>query len=357
MELDKSNRSRFRLELLRLLYNIPIASQTFENILEQIQGSHLNFQIQISPFSALISLKKSLITDKSGVPLLPPSSPDHASSKEIATLATKNIMLEKKLNSLQRDYENAVDDSDAAHRTIKSLEKELIKMEANHDLAEELLEKNFETQQLRQENNNLKIKIETQNEDISTLETSNKIQKDINDKLHKELNETKIRFKKEQDTILKQHKAETKSWRKDLGDVTEGKIKLDEKFHKNVKELAKSTPAITDTISESYDPQVQGTLCSICGIPMNTSSSVPMQINFSLDEDLSNSMVESLPLPSMISNWIPLTYNCLKRPGDITSMISHCALLPGPGSSFVSMEEVLEDMEKVFERHFKKWKI
>ena len=95
-----------------------VASRTFENILEQIQGSHLNFQIQISPFSALISIKKSLIKYKSGVPLLPPSSPDPASSKEIAALATKNIMLEKKLN-----YENAVDDSEAAHRTIKSLEK------------------------------------------------------------------------------------------------------------------------------------------------------------------------------------------------------------------------------------------
>jgi hypothetical protein len=173
-----------------------VASRTFENILEQIQGSDLNFQIQISPFSALISLKKSLIKDKSGVPLLPPSSQDPASSKEIAALATKNIMLEKKLNSLQREYENAVDDSEAAHRTIKSLEKESIKMEANNDLAEELLEKNFETQQIKQENNYLKIKIGNQNEDISTLKTSNKIQKDINDKLHKELNETKIRFKK-----------------------------------------------------------------------------------------------------------------------------------------------------------------
>ena len=48
-----------------------LASNTFDFILEQIKKSSLNFQIQLSPFSAYISLKKSLVTDKSGVPQLP----------------------------------------------------------------------------------------------------------------------------------------------------------------------------------------------------------------------------------------------------------------------------------------------
>ena len=99
----------------------------------------------------------------------------------------------------------------------------------NNGQAEELLEKNFEIQQLRQENNNLKIKIENQSEDILSLEASNKIQKEINDKFHKELNKTKISLKKEQDMIVKQHIAEIKSWRKELGEVNKNKIKLEEK--------------------------------------------------------------------------------------------------------------------------------
>ena len=48
-----------------------LATKSFNQIIEQIQTSSLNFQIQISPFSAIISLKKSLIKDHSGNPLLP----------------------------------------------------------------------------------------------------------------------------------------------------------------------------------------------------------------------------------------------------------------------------------------------
>ena len=42
-----------------------LATEAFDQILETIRTSCLNFQMQISPFSAVISLKKSLIKDKS----------------------------------------------------------------------------------------------------------------------------------------------------------------------------------------------------------------------------------------------------------------------------------------------------
>ena len=42
------------------------ASQQFENILDAVMGSQLNYQLQLSPFSATICLKKSLAKDKSG---------------------------------------------------------------------------------------------------------------------------------------------------------------------------------------------------------------------------------------------------------------------------------------------------
>ena len=53
-----------------------LASNTFDFILEQIKNSSLNFQLQLSPFSAYISLKKSLVKDKNGVPQLPKLAPD-----------------------------------------------------------------------------------------------------------------------------------------------------------------------------------------------------------------------------------------------------------------------------------------
>ena len=69
-----------------------IAENTFDYILSQVQNSSLNFQLQLSPFSAYISLKKSLVKDKLGKPLLP-----RLNSQE----------LELKYDSLKRDY-NAV---------------------------------------------------------------------------------------------------------------------------------------------------------------------------------------------------------------------------------------------------------
>ena len=43
-----------------------LAVQTFDEILEKVKVSNLNFQVQMSPFSAIICLKKSFIRDRSG---------------------------------------------------------------------------------------------------------------------------------------------------------------------------------------------------------------------------------------------------------------------------------------------------
>ena len=42
------------------------APAVFENILQQIQTSNLNFKLELSPFSANISMKKSFIRSKAG---------------------------------------------------------------------------------------------------------------------------------------------------------------------------------------------------------------------------------------------------------------------------------------------------
>ena len=48
------------------------ASQSFEGIINQVVASNLNFCLEQSPFSAVIHLKKSVIRNRSGTPLLPP---------------------------------------------------------------------------------------------------------------------------------------------------------------------------------------------------------------------------------------------------------------------------------------------
>ena len=102
------------------------ANRIFDNILEQIQSSNLNFHLQVSPFSAVISLKKSLVKDRSGNFLLPPTSasPLKTSADDIAVLAAKNLKLEKDMMILQKNYEDEVNNCEAAYEKIKCLQKQ-----------------------------------------------------------------------------------------------------------------------------------------------------------------------------------------------------------------------------------------
>ena len=55
------------------LNSTMLARQSFNYILEQVQSSCLNFQMQISPYSAVISIKKSFVKEKFGKMQLPTS--------------------------------------------------------------------------------------------------------------------------------------------------------------------------------------------------------------------------------------------------------------------------------------------
>ena len=102
-----------------------LASNVFKDILDKIQSSNLNFQLQVSPFSAQISLKKSLVKDKSGNMLPPPDSLRAQSHEEIKNLVDKNKRLQKELSNLQSTHDNVVTDFTKACLTIKTLETQL----------------------------------------------------------------------------------------------------------------------------------------------------------------------------------------------------------------------------------------
>ena len=65
----------------------------------------------------------------------------------------------------------------------------------------------------------------------------------------------------------------------------------------------------------------------------------------------------SMLIPSMVSHFTPKILSTFQRSASTISMIAHYALLSPPGSSLVSMVEVKEALEEVFERMLKniKW--
>ena len=255
-----------------------LASKAFDNLLQQIQTSSLNYQIQISPFSALISLKKSLIKDKAGFPQLSPtptwtSSYDH---KRTDYLLTMNAKLEEEVLSLQKNYKDALKKSDVDQETIKALKSE---MKVKNELKPVIIDPVSETtkaelKELREEKRILQGKIEERDDNINVLEHANKVAKEASNQLNKKLNEMKIKLNKEKAEILKEHKAELKAWKKDLGEANKENIKLRNKLGKLMSEKLpqpESSPVIALTehqehsAVENHEPQV---VCSICSAPI-----------------------------------------------------------------------------------------
>ena len=67
-----------------------LATKSFHHIINEVQTSCLNYQFQISPFSAVISLKKSLLRDISGKALLPTKLKYDTFNENIEALVARN---------------------------------------------------------------------------------------------------------------------------------------------------------------------------------------------------------------------------------------------------------------------------
>ena len=178
-----------------------MAAEIFENIIFQIQNSHLNFKLNSSLFAANISLKKSLVKNKSGIPLLPRA---NAVSDNIEFLIEKNHQLENELVCVKNEFSSKVNECGSA--VCEELEKscELVKklQIVNADLVKE--------------NEIFKNKIVDQETEIKDLENSNKIHKGVSEELNKKISELKTKFSKEKIDINNKNKAEIKYWRKEF---------------------------------------------------------------------------------------------------------------------------------------------
>ena len=139
-----------------------IACKKFNEILNQIQHSGLNFQLQLSPFGAFISLKKSLVKDKKGNSIIPPSSSSSIISgsfnddEDMAALKSKILLLENKLEKLQNDYACGKDDSTAANIVIEAITKKnesMVDLENEMKVSDRKIEKNEKHTEVEKQKN------------------------------------------------------------------------------------------------------------------------------------------------------------------------------------------------------------
>ena len=209
------------------------ASNAFEQIIDQIRTSNLNFQLTMSPFSAQISLKKSLIIDKSGNICQPRSVVAAADMAKIesdcAILASENDELKKALKILQDNHDRAVNDCHEAHEKIKVLEKVPIKTEYNN-MEDEVENLKMENNRMNTENFEYSRLVKEQSEEICDLRNIIKTKSEVSNNLNKKIGEIRIKSEKNIAALKRSHKVEVKFWRKELGEERKQKMKLEDKL-------------------------------------------------------------------------------------------------------------------------------
>ena len=255
-----------------------LATEAFRQILDNIQSSNLNFQLQVSPFSAQISLKKSLVKDRAGNILHPPTNFQFQSyensrkshHKDVENIEEENKKLKNELLILHRNHEALVNDFNKACQTIETLENRDIKpVVVSNSVIEEYT---CEIRDLNHNNAALQTKIDERDDTITELKKMNKNSREAADRINKELNEIKIKYSKEKAVLIKEHRAEIKVWRKDLGEVTKENIKLKEKLDNKLNDLSVTASEVSLPTHENPRNQQQQpeskVICNICANPI-----------------------------------------------------------------------------------------
>ena len=170
-----------------------LAKKVFDGIVEQVQSSNLNFQLQLSPFSATIFLKKSFVRDKLGNMLLP----------SINVNRSDNNNLFGEIDHLKCNILEIEEDNKTKDNTIRNLEEKLRKTEASATKA--FTDKNEEV-------NILKTSLKNANKEIDILKNNvksqGKIVKDTEKDLYKldrkyDVSEANLKKCMEENNVLK----------------------------------------------------------------------------------------------------------------------------------------------------------
>ena len=250
------------------------AKTIFENLLQQIQYSNLNFKLELSPFSANISLKKSFIRNKSGIPLLPTYS-EFCSPPDITNLVVsesehhdvKNKLLEEQVRQLEfentdlrRNYDEEVAQSEDLTNKLKNalerldnLQNSFSKLESKHiKTCNDHGGLKDEHDTLKRELNKSKIVIKALEK--GARESNQEHQKKVKKK--DDIIENLTRYKTLKDSEEKELKAKEKKLNKKARNVEERENKLRiGKKDMNKNEVVIARVETSDNLTENISPK------------------------------------------------------------------------------------------------------
>ena len=113
-----------------------VTNKAFNNVMHCVQNSGLNYQIKLSPFSAVISVKKSLLKNKAGFPIVP----SFLSDSHETGLVMEFELLKRKYEDLLSKHTQALEAIETFQSNVdiqdQSASKMLVSNEFTHDSSE-----------------------------------------------------------------------------------------------------------------------------------------------------------------------------------------------------------------------------
>ena len=229
----------------------------------------------MSPFSAKVLLKKSLIKDLNGNPIKSKFSSvtsDEQVQSENELLRRKVSQLESGLTLLTFKFEQSRLDCEQVYRTNTNLLVKIDHLDGKLSAAEEVKEK---IELDHEQANNASISKITELEHALYKEKEEvSAQISANDKLREQIKslnfqlcETRAKSKNEIEKVKKESKKEIKAWRKELGEERRKCIKLQSELKAATEDKVVEKPAHVGT-EPSLESNVEEIECTICAKPI-----------------------------------------------------------------------------------------
>ena len=298
-------------------------NNTYSSILSEIQLSNLNFNIKMTPYASYITLKKSVQKDLHGVPATP--SPPlilllQEAQKQILFLQSENTKLKSNADILETRTETVAAENEHLGNSLE-------------DTAEA--------------KNILHAKLEVAEKEITILrneKAGNEYRlKEIKKKHTEEVNKLQVRVK-DLESKIKTNNKEIHDLKKSL-ENTRATLK-------NCKTEKSSLKTSKTRLENNIKKLEQEKLKLIKGSHLKAVKSKNLDVNSNNLRLPSTDFLSHSFIPSMVSHWNPHLIKNIHNPSDLSSMVTHCGVLPPPGNSTLSISEVLEALNKAVEKLF-----
>lgn len=289
-----------------------IATTEFNKVIDLVQSSCLNFQLKLSPFSATISLKKSLIKNKSGTFMVPmPPKTGTFCDDDINLLVQQKKKLSAELCEMRKKYDGCLLAYTVACENIKTLQSQLDDYQLKVKVGEKVTLSEEENIDREKELMDLKGALKEKDVRIDILQCNLHTIQEVANKLNIEVNSLKVCHDEEKHVMDKEHKDQMEKLKNDFS-----KLMNENKKMRGKKPLQNSPERDYEkTLTEINSSNESSLALTDASSPVIDAESVTDTINYPLTrKGFSFRLYRTEKLPSLSKKNMHSGFGILREP-------------------------------------------